>query len=105
MEAAQELEALRLQEREIGRKTEKLKNQVEKVQGKLDMLIEELENSHSAVERLTATKKDLIATQEQIEYYESETATLNQSLIQLKRSYDALDIEYAQLYERQNAAR
>jgi chromosome segregation ATPase len=103
LEHDKELEILRDQERAIKKETEALRQALEKSLSSLDQLLAELSHSQGAVSALNSAKADLISTEEKIRFYEDEILKLNSKYMQLKRGYDALDIEYAQLYERQNA--
>ena len=49
-------------------------------------------------------KSDLNSGQMQLKHFQSEIPDINQKYVALKRAYDALDIEYAQLYEKQSQA-
>ena len=56
-----------------------------------------------AVSKLKKAQEELKLPGEQVEWYTNEISIVNHKYIELKRAYDALDIEYAQLYEKQNA--
>ena len=100
LEASRELEMLRSQEREVEVRNQKLREALESNLIQFDKLLHELANSAEAVARLNAAKTELIETQKKIEFYEGEISVINHKYMDLKRAYDALDIEYAQLYEK-----
>jgi len=88
------------QERDIEAKNASLQEQYENILILIDKLTHELASSHSAVDTLTNIKEGLAESGEKMQGYGSEIATINKRYVALKRAYDALDIEYAQLYEK-----
>lgn len=102
IEAAKELEMLRIQEHEIGEKNAQLKVQLESAFFQLDLLLAQLSHSQQTVESLNKLKTEILESQEKNEYYEEQISAINHTYMELKRAYDALDIEYAQLYEKQS---
>ena len=100
LEASRELELLRTQQRDIQAENERLKDQLHASIEKLEVLILELNGSPAVVEHLTATKGELSQIEKQCENYAGQTHLINTKYMDLKKAYDALDIEYAQLYER-----
>lgn len=103
-EAAQELEMLKSQEREISSKNSAVKAELDSALTKLDLLLGELSNSRDASERIAMTKAQISTAQTQIDSFTESISLLNTKYFELKKAYDALDIEYAQLYEKQSAA-
>lgn len=101
LESAHELDMLKTQERSLAQKSSELKEELEKSLQQLDKLLDELANSQEAVEKLAKTKTELLAAQEKIAWYEQKITEINENYMELKKAYDALDIEYAQLYEKQ----
>lgn len=104
LDIAREVEMLKQQQSELKQEADAVRDRVNSSISAIDSLLIELADREIAVERLNAARADLAQTHGQIEYYESEIARVNEKYLELKRAYDALDIEYAQLYERQNAA-
>jgi chromosome segregation ATPase len=102
LEAAHELEMLRSQEKELADKSAKLREELNKALVRLDKLLEELADSQVAVESLAKAKQEMLGSQEKITWYEEQIVDTNTNYMELKKAYDALDIEYAQLYEKQN---
>lgn len=103
LEASRELEMLQSQEEGLRERNEQLQEQLQQSFERLDQLIAELQDSQEAAEKLTGLKAELLNVQERVQWYTGEITVLNQKYMELKRAYDALDIEYAQLYEKQNA--
>lgn len=66
----------------------------------VDILLDVLHANVGAVTQLNKTRNEMIQVEKSIAYYEEEIAKINQQYVGLKRAYDALDIEYAQLYEK-----
>jgi chromosome segregation ATPase len=103
-EAAQELEMLRSEEQQIAERNAGLKAELDRSLAQLDRLLTELTFSHDAVDYLTTAKGEISEGQQKIEWYSEQISVLNTQYMSLKKAYDALDIEYAQLYEKQSAA-
>ena len=104
IDAVRELELLRAQERDIATQNEVLKTELQTSLEQLDSLLVILASSTEAQEQLMAAKKDLLAVESKTQYFQEQIAVLNQGYVGLKKAYDALDIEYAQLYEKQQAS-
>lgn len=104
MDAVKELDMLRSQEREISQKNLALKEKLQESLEQLDLLLGMLQNSTVVVEKLTKAKTELLNTEAKCAYYEEQIAKINNKYMGLKKAYDALDIEYAQLYEKQQSA-
>lgn len=101
-ESKQLVDKMRAEEAEIAERNMLLKEQLDDSLSKIDRLLIELKNSRVAVERLSRAKASLLDVQERIDWLETEILMVNSQQAALKNSYDALDIEYAQLYERQS---
>lgn len=102
-ESNQEVELLRTQQRELESRTAKLKEELDASMLQLDLLLSQLSSSSNAVEALTKAKTEMLDVQQKIEFFQAQIANLTDKYVDLKKAYDALDIEYAQLYEKQNA--
>lgn len=103
LETSQELEMLRSQERDIEARSDRLKAELENSLFQIDILIDQLSSNSEAVEKITRSKTQLLEAQEKIEIIENSLGEINARYLDLKKAYDALDIEYAQLYEKQNS--
>jgi len=104
MDAIKELEMLRAQERDAKAQNDALRSELESSFEQLEMLLEVLASSAAAVSRLNSAKNELVATEKKCTFYEEQIALINGKYMALKKAYDALDIEYAQLYEKQQSA-
>lgn len=100
MDAIKEVEMLRAQERDMSNQNQAIKDQLQSSLEQIDILLDVLHASAEAVDQLNKTKNEMIEVEKNITYYESAIANINQQYVALKRAYDALDIEYAQLYEK-----
>lgn len=100
MDAIKEVEMLRTQERDISNQNEAINEQLKSSVEQIDILLDVLHANVDAVAQLNKTRNEMIQTEKSIAYYEEEIAKINQQYVGLKRAYDALDIEYAQLYEK-----
>lgn len=103
IEAAKEVEMLRSQSRDIENRNEALKQQLKLSFDQIDILLGQLGSSQAAKDQLNEMKTAMVDTQERIEYYTEQIQDINERYGKLKSAYDALDIEYAQLYEKHNA--
>lgn len=103
IDAAKELEMLQAQSREISLRNEKMKEELDQAVLQLDMLISQLASSQEATTKLTEAKTQLTEAQEKCFWYDEQISILNSKYMELKKAYDALDIEYAQLYEKQSS--
>lgn len=100
-EAAKELAELRSEEDRIAHRNMKMRQELTDSLGKIDTLLSQLQHSREAVDRLSKAKSELVNMEEKIDWYEQEIIEINGRYGALKNAYDALDIEYAQLYEKQ----
>ncbi len=104
IDAVKELEMLRSQQREIASKNEAMRNQINESIQQIDSLIGALSESAEAVEKLTNAKNELTETEQKVQVFEDQISSIHEKYLTLKKAYDALDIEYAQLYEKQQSA-
>ena len=104
IDAVKELEMLRSQERDIAAKNATLNSQLSDSISQMDILIGMLTNNAALVDRLTLAKGELVETEKKAAFYEDQISQVIRRYIELKKAYDALDIEYAQLYEKQQSA-
>lgn len=100
MDAIKEVEMLRAQERDMSNQNQAIKDQLQSSLEQVDILLDVLHNNAEAVAQLNKSKNEIIEIDKKIIYYEEAIAKINQQYVGLKRAYDALDIEYAQLYEK-----
>jgi chaperonin cofactor prefoldin len=102
IEAGREMELLRAQERDMGARNTKLTTELESYLIQLDKLLLDAADDPKLIEALKKAREQLEIGQSQLKHFESEIPLINEKYMGLKRAYDALDIEYAQLYEKQS---
>jgi chromosome segregation ATPase len=100
IETQEELKILQKKEKELRTKNENLAKQIEDSLQKLEALMGEVEMSAQAQEQIANMKSELLRTEEKIETLIVQMEQGNEQYFIMKKRYDALDIEYAQLYER-----
>lgn len=100
MDAIKEVEMLKAQERDMSNKNLGIQDQLKSSLDQIDILMDMLSNNVKAQEELNKSKTQLIEVEKNITFYEQEITKINKQYVALKRAYDALDIEYAQLYEK-----
>jgi chromosome segregation ATPase len=66
----------------------------------MDMIISEIQLSAAQQEALNQIKTELVMTQQRIDILMLQIEQGNEQYFILKHRFDALDIEYAQLYEK-----
>ena len=100
MDAIKEVEMLKAQERDMSNKNIGIQDQLKNSFDQIEILISMLSSSAKAVEQLNKSRTELMEVEKNIAFYEIEITKINKQYVILKRAYDALDIEYAQLYEK-----
>lgn len=99
-EVQRELDNLREQEVQLRRRTGEVQGKLQSSKVKVEALLVELANNQKAIQALEAANNQLLEQQRRIANYELMIAEVSTKYLELKRAYDALDIEYAQLYQR-----
>ncbi len=99
-ETKEELKILQRKEGELSNKNAQLKTQIAESVSKMDSIMSEIEMSSQMQEHITRMKAEIVKAEEQIETLFTQIAAGNEQYFILKKRYDALDIEYAQLYEK-----
>lgn len=100
IETQEELKILQKKERELKSKNEALQSQIQDSLTKLEALLSQVEFTAQVQEQIAAMKAELLRTEQQIEILVVQMEEANEQYFGMKKRYDALDIEYAQLYER-----
>ena len=95
-----ELNILKGREEELRLRNEALKDQINESLSILEKLRSEVAMTEDQTRLLNDMQEELLYSQEQIGDLLAQIAKGNDHYFQLKRRYDALDIEYAQLYEK-----
>jgi len=102
VEAAREMELLRTQQRDLESRNTKLSEMLESSAIQIDRFLQESKGDPELQEALKKAKSDLNTGQSKLRHFETEIPKINEKYMGLKKAYDALDIEYAQLYEKQS---
>jgi chromosome segregation ATPase len=105
MDALREVEMLRTQERDIANQNEVLIEQLNGASDQIDILIDMFSNDEEFRAQIATCKDEIGEIQEKLFFYQKEVAAINQQYVILKKTYDALDIEYAQLYEKRQQSK
>lgn len=100
LDSKEELKILKSREEELRLRNEELKNRINESLGILEELRSKVAMTEEQSRILKNMEDELLYAQEQIDGLSAQIAKGNDQYYQLKRRYDALDIEYAQLYEK-----
>jgi chromosome segregation ATPase len=100
LETQEELKILQARENELKAKAESLHSQIQASNQQIEMFASELETNEALQEEIARIQVELQQTQSQVTMLRQEIESGNRLYFALKRQYDALDIEYAQLYEK-----
>jgi chromosome segregation ATPase len=98
-ETKEELKILRRKEDDMRDKNNLLRGQIADSLAKMDLLIEEIELTAQMQNQVAAMKSELLRSEEKIQTMLNQIQDTNEQYFNLKRRYDALDVEYAQLYQ------
>lgn len=99
LETKEELKILQKKEGELKSKNEELRVQIADSTSKMEVLMSEIEMSVQLEEQVKNMRADLLKSEEQVETLMNEIQKGNEQYFIAKRRYDALDVEYAQLYQ------
>lgn len=100
MDALREIEMLKSQERDLQTQNEVLLENLTQASDQIDILFNMFPNDENIQNYFTQAKQEIQEIQSKLGFYQHEIGTINQQYVILKKAYDALDIEYAQLYEK-----
>lgn len=100
LETKEELNILQKKEGELRNKNNTLKQQLTASMEQINSLMAEIEMTANMQEQVEIVTTDLLSTEEKIDTLLLQIEQGNEQYFILKTRYDALDIEYAQLYER-----
>jgi chromosome segregation ATPase len=100
IETKEELNILKKKEKELANKNEALRNQIAMSTEQVDSLMGQIQASAQVMEQVQAMKNELIQSEMKITEILVQIEQGNDQYFLLKQRYDALDIEYAQLYEK-----
>ncbi len=99
-ETKEELKILQRKEKELSNKNEALREQIQSSLAKIDEIISQIELTAQMQEQVARARAELVRTEEQIQTLLTQIQEGNEQYFVLKKRFDALDIEYAQLYEK-----
>lgn len=99
LETKEELKILQKKEGELQTKNQELRVQIADSTSKMEVLMGEIEMSVQLDEQVKNMRADLLKCEEQVETLMNEIQKGNEQYFIAKRRYDALDVEYAQLYQ------
>jgi chromosome segregation ATPase len=100
LETEEELRILQQRQNELDEKKDRLKEELDKSLQQLEELSSELEINAQMALAIDKAKGEIVKCQGTIDTLLLQIDEGNQLYVKLKRRYDALDIEYAQLYEK-----
>lgn len=100
IETNEELKVLKARQEELAKKNGSLKSQLDVTTQQMDIIISEIQLSAAQQEALNQIKTELVLTQQRIDVLMLQIEQGNEQYFILKHRFDALDIEYAQLYEK-----
>lgn len=100
VETQEELKILQKKEAGLSSKNTSLKEQLATALTELDKVLKELESNVELTEKISKMKNELTRTEIKIDELLDQIKEGNESYFTVKKRYDALDIEYAQLYEK-----
>jgi hypothetical protein len=98
-ETKEELKILQRKESELRSKNDSLRGQIADSLSKMEVLIAEIEMTAQMQEQVAMMRSELLRSEEKIQTMLNEIQNSNEQYFNLKRRYDALDVEYAQLYQ------
>ena len=103
IETKEEINILEKKQTDLRGRNETLQGKISESTQKLEQVMTEIELTAQQQEQIDAMKGQLISTQEKIDTLITQCEEGNAQYFILKKRYDALDIEYAQLYEKFSA--
>ena len=98
-ESKEELKILEKKQGELKHKNDELKVQIQDSVKKIEELVAEIELTVQMKEQVARMKSDLVSTGERIDSTMVEIDGINEQYFRMKRKYDALDVEFAQLFQ------
>ena len=101
-ETKEELKILQRKEEDLKSKNDHLRVQIAVTTSKMETIMSEIEMSAQMQEQVLKLRGDLLQSEEQGQTLLNEIQRGNEQYFILKRRYDALDVEYAQLYQQFN---
>ena len=96
----EEIKILEKKRNDLAGRNDNLKKQISASLAQMEAALGEIELSAQMQEQIAAIKTEVVQTQQRIDALLIEIEQGNEQYFLLKKRYDALDIEYAQLYEK-----
>ncbi len=100
IETKEELKILNKKQKDLGSKNESLKEQIAASLSQMDQFVSQLQLSSELQGQIDNMKTQLVMTQQKVDTLLMNIEQGNDQYFILKKRYDALDIEYAQLFEK-----
>jgi chromosome segregation ATPase len=100
LETKEELNILNKKKEELTGRNNGLKQQLTASLDQIDSITKEIELSSQMEQQVDLTKSELVQCQQKIDLLLLQIEEGNEQYFVLKKRYDALDIEYAQLFEK-----
>jgi chromosome segregation ATPase len=100
IETKEELRILNKKEKDLRSKNDALKTRIQDAFEKLNSISSQIESNSQLLAQIEAIKNDLLRTEQKSDELLMQIEAGNEQYFILKQVYDALDIEYAQLYEK-----
>ncbi len=100
IDTKEELNILQKKQRDLAAKNDSLKTKISTTMTQMEGALAEMEVSAEVKEQIQALKGEILQTQEKVDSIVLQIEQGNDQYFVLKQRYDALDIEYAQLYEK-----
>ena len=98
-ETKEELKIIEKKQNDLKSKKEDLRTQIDDSTKKIEELVVEIELSTQMRERVLRMKSELLKAEERIGTTMVEIDRLNDQYFTMKKKYDALDVEFAQLFQ------
>ncbi len=98
-ETKEELKILRRKEEDMRLKNDSLRGQIADSLAKMEGLLTEIELTAQMQNQVAVMKSELLRSEEKIQTMLNQIQQSNEQYFNLKRRYDALDVEYAQLFQ------
>ncbi len=100
IETKEELSILQKKEKDLRSKNDALKGQISNSVAQIEEIIAKVELTAQMQEQVQAMKTQMVQTEQQVDTLLLQIELGNEQYFILKKRYDALDIEYAQLFEK-----
>lgn len=100
LETKEELRILNKKEKDLRTKNENLKGKIQEAMSKINDILSQFESNSQVSMQIENMKTELLRTEQKVDELLIQIELGNEQYFSLKQVYDALDIEYAQLYEK-----